>query len=113
MTKSGRLLHTDWSKYDAQYVVFRPRLMSPATLQIEAFRAMGRFYSWRYILGHLARLDFHYAAIGIFGKTAIHKSLKVSSAYLYDLHFNAGGLPYHGPFQFHLPTERPGDESTG
>jgi len=90
MTKSGRLLHTDWSKYDAQYVVFRPRLMSPTTLQIETFRAMGRFYSWRYILGHLARLDFHYAAIGIFGKTAVHKSLKVSSAYLDDLDFNTG-----------------------
>jgi radical SAM superfamily enzyme YgiQ (UPF0313 family) len=90
MTKSGRLLHTDWSKYDAQYVVFKPRLMSPTTLQIETFRAMGRFYSWRYILGHLARLDFHYAAIGIFGKTAVHKSLKVSSAYLDDLDFNTG-----------------------
>jgi radical SAM superfamily enzyme YgiQ (UPF0313 family) len=90
MMKSGRLLHTDWSKYDAQYVVFRPRLMSPATLQIETFRAMGRFYSWRYILRHLARLDFHYAAIGIFGKTAVHKSLKVSSAYLDDLGLNTG-----------------------
>ena len=90
MTKSGRLLHTDWSKYDAQHVVFRPGLMSPTTLQIETFRAMGRFYSWRYILGHLARLDFHYAAIGIFGKTAVHKSLKVSSAYLDDLDFNTG-----------------------
>ena len=51
---------------------------------------MGRFYSWRYILGHLARLDFHYAALGIFGKTAVHKSLKVSSAYLDDLDFNTG-----------------------
>jgi radical SAM superfamily enzyme YgiQ (UPF0313 family) len=90
MMKSGRLLHTDWSKYDAQYVVFRPRLMSPTTLQIETFRAMGRFYSWRYILGHLARLNFHYAAIGIFGKTAVRKFLKVSSAYLDDLDFNTG-----------------------
>jgi radical SAM superfamily enzyme YgiQ (UPF0313 family) len=90
MTKSGRLLHTDWSKYDAQYVVFRPRLMSPTTLQIETFRAMGRFYSWRYILRHLARLDFHYAVIGIFGKTAVHKFLKVSSTYLYDLDSNTG-----------------------
>jgi radical SAM superfamily enzyme YgiQ (UPF0313 family) len=90
MMKSGRLLHTDWSKYDAHYVVFRPRLMSPTTLQIETFRAMGRFYSWRYILRHLARLDFHYAALGIFAKTAVHKSLKVSSAYLDDLDFNTG-----------------------
>jgi radical SAM superfamily enzyme YgiQ (UPF0313 family) len=90
MTKNGRLLHTDWSKYDAQYVVFGPRLMSPTTLQIETFWAMGRFYSWSYILRHLVRLDFHYAALGIFGKTAVHKSLKVSSAYLDELDFSTG-----------------------
>ncbi|MDQ7788383.1 MAG: hypothetical protein RDU01_12330 [Thermodesulfovibrionales bacterium] len=48
MTERRRLLHTDWSKYDVQHVVFRPRLMSPATLQLQTFRAMARFYSWRY-----------------------------------------------------------------
>ncbi|MFZ5906536.1 MAG: B12-binding domain-containing radical SAM protein [Nitrospirota bacterium] len=84
MTEGRRLLHTDWSKYDVQHVVFEPRLMSPATLQIETFRAMARFYSWRYILGHLARLDLHYAAVGIFGKTAVRKTLKASSAYLQE-----------------------------
>jgi radical SAM superfamily enzyme YgiQ (UPF0313 family) len=84
MTESRRLLHTDWSKYDVQHVVFKPWLMSAATLQIETFRAMARFYSWRYILRHLARFDLHYAAIGIFGKTAIHKSLKASSTYLQE-----------------------------
>jgi radical SAM superfamily enzyme YgiQ (UPF0313 family) len=90
MMKSGRLLHTDWSKYDIQHVVFEPRLMSAATLQIETLRAMGRFYSWRYIFRYLARLDFHYAAIGAFGKTSIHKALKSSYAYLHeaDVHEN-------------------------
>ncbi len=86
MMESKRLLHTDWSKYDVQHVVFRPRLMAPATLQIETFRAMARFYSWRYILRHLARFDFHYAAIGIFGKTAVRKSLNASYAYLQEAH---------------------------
>jgi radical SAM superfamily enzyme YgiQ (UPF0313 family) len=90
MMEHGRLLHTDWSKYDVQHVVFRPMLMSAATLQMETFRAMGRFYSWRYIFRHLARLDFHYAAIGLFGKTAVHKSLKASSAYLADCGLNTG-----------------------
>jgi radical SAM superfamily enzyme YgiQ (UPF0313 family) len=84
MTESGRLLHTDWSKYDVQHVVFKPNLMSPATLQMETFKAMARFYSWRYIFRHLARLDFHYAAIGVFGKTAVNTSLKTSSAYLQE-----------------------------
>lgn len=88
MTKTGRLLHRDWSKYDVQHVVFRPLLISPSTLQMETFRAMGRFYSWEYIFRHLARLDFHYAAIGMFGKTAVHKSLKASSAYLAEQGFS-------------------------
>jgi radical SAM superfamily enzyme YgiQ (UPF0313 family) len=88
MMESGRLLHRDWSYYDVQHVVFRPRLMSPATLQMETLRAMARFYSWRYIFSHLARLDFHYTAIGIFGKTAVHKALKASSAYLAGPAFN-------------------------
>lgn len=90
MVENGRLLHRDWSKYDVQHVVFRPHLMSPTTLQMETFRAMGRFYSWRYIFRHLSKLDFHYAAIGLFGKTAVHQSLKSSSAYLDTLGFNAG-----------------------
>jgi hypothetical protein len=38
----------------------------------------------------MARLDFHYAAIGIFGKTAVHKSLKMASAYLADRGLNTG-----------------------
>jgi radical SAM superfamily enzyme YgiQ (UPF0313 family) len=76
MLESGRLFHTDWSKYDVQHVVFKPLLMSPETLQLDTFRAMGRFYSWSYIFRHLARLDFHYAAIGAYGKIAVHKSLK-------------------------------------
>jgi radical SAM superfamily enzyme YgiQ (UPF0313 family) len=90
MVKNGRLFHKDWSKYDVQHVVFQPWLMAPATLQIETFRAMGHFYTWRYILKHLGKLDFHYAALGIFGKTAVHKLLKASSIYLDDFDLNTG-----------------------
>jgi hypothetical protein len=64
--------------------------MSPATLQLETFRAAGRFYSWKYILKHLAKLEFHYAALGIFGKTTIRKLLKASSVYLDDFNLNPG-----------------------
>jgi hypothetical protein len=35
-------------------------------------------------------MDVHNAALGIFGKTAVRKSLKVSSAYLDDFDFNTG-----------------------
>lgn len=85
MMKSKRLLHADWSKYDVQHVVFTPLLMSPSALQLETYRAMGRFYSWKYILSNLATMNFHYAAIGIFGKSAVDKALKAASAYLESL----------------------------
>jgi radical SAM superfamily enzyme YgiQ (UPF0313 family) len=93
MMESGRLLHTDWSNYDVQHVVFRPRLLSPFDLQIGTFKAMGRFYSWKYIFSHLSKLDFHYAALGIFGKTAVQKTLKASSAYLEGLDFHQKRAP--------------------
>ncbi len=89
MMTRGRLLHSDWSKYDVLHVVFRPLLISPYALQIETLKAMGRFYSWKYIVRHLARLDFSYAAIGLFGKTAVNKTLKTSAVYLDKLGFAA------------------------
>jgi len=81
MKESGRLLHTDWSTYDAHHAVFRPSLMSAQTLQTETLKAMGRFYSWKYIMKHLARRDLYYTGIGIFGKRTVHKTLKQITAY--------------------------------
>ncbi|MGM0664988.1 MAG: B12-binding domain-containing radical SAM protein, partial [Thermodesulfobacteriota bacterium] len=97
MMKSGRLLHTDWSKYDVQHAVFKPRLMSPAALQIETLRAMGRFYSWKYVFRHLTRLNFRYTAVGIFAKRAVDKSLKALSAYRDESAFTADQPITHLP----------------
>jgi hypothetical protein len=58
--------------------------MSLATLPIETLRAMARFYSWKYVFRHLARLNFHYTAVGIFAKRAVHNSLKAFSVHLDD-----------------------------
>ncbi|GAB4390697.1 MAG: radical SAM protein [Thermodesulfovibrionales bacterium] len=82
MRDGGRLLHTDWSKYDAHHVVYKPLLMSPQTLHVESLKAMGRFYSWKYIFRHLAALDFNYVAIGLYGKSAVKKALGEARDYL-------------------------------
>ncbi|MCI4445522.1 MAG: radical SAM protein [Candidatus Aminicenantes bacterium] len=92
LVEDKRLLHTDWSKYDAHHVVFKPGLMTPATLQVETFRAMAKFYSWKYILKHLATFHFHYAAIGLFGKTAIRKFMRNCTTELQELGFNNSSL---------------------
>jgi radical SAM superfamily enzyme YgiQ (UPF0313 family) len=80
MKESGRLLHTDWSRYDAHHAVFSPSLISAQTLQTETLKGMGRFYSWKYILKHLSKLDLYYAGIGIFGKTTVNKTLRQITA---------------------------------
>ncbi|MDI6889956.1 MAG: radical SAM protein [Thermodesulfovibrionales bacterium] len=85
MKESGRLLHTDWSKYDGHHIVYKPLLMSPQTLHIESLKAMGRFYSWKYIFRHFAHLDFFHAAVGLYGKRAIKKALEEAGDYLQSI----------------------------
>ena len=44
----GRILERDWSFYDAQHVVFRPKQMTPYHLLQETIKANKRFYAtWR------------------------------------------------------------------
>lgn len=45
MEAEGRLLHRDWSKYDAQHVVFRPAQMSVRELEEGLVHAWRRCYS--------------------------------------------------------------------
>jgi len=82
---SDRLLHTDWSKYDAHHVTFIPAKMRPETLHLETLKAMGKFYSWRYILSHLIKFDFFYAAMGLYGKRTIKDALEQAQAYLQEI----------------------------
>ncbi|MBF0459218.1 MAG: radical SAM protein [Nitrospirae bacterium] len=81
MQESGRLLHTDWSKYDAHHVIYKPTLMNPQTLHMETFKAMGRFYSWKYIAKHVAKLDFFHVAVGFYGKRAVRQALDEAKEY--------------------------------
>jgi len=46
----GRILSHDWSLYDGHHVLIYPARMSPYELQIETYRAMMRFYSYRQML---------------------------------------------------------------
>jgi len=85
LLSAGRLLHKNWLQYDAHHAVFRPALMGPDTLHIETLKAMGRFYSWGYILKHLHRLDLFHAAVGLYGRNAVRKALKEAGSYLAEV----------------------------
>lgn len=84
MQEQGRILHTDWGRYNLQHVVFRPAQMTPEILQAGTLNGMKQFYSWKYILGHLSHLDLHYAAVGMFCRRAANKVASDVSSYVRD-----------------------------
>lgn len=49
MHRSGRLLHSDWDRYDTRHVVFRPARMTADQLEAGYWRAYRDFYSWKHI----------------------------------------------------------------
>ena len=46
MAADGRLLHSDWDRYDTRHTVFRPANMTPEQLEDGYWRAYREFYRW-------------------------------------------------------------------
>ncbi|MDH3259180.1 MAG: B12-binding domain-containing radical SAM protein, partial [Deltaproteobacteria bacterium] len=82
---SGRLIHTDWSKYDAHHAVFEPKLMTAFELHIETLKAMSKFYSWPAIFRNVWQFDFFYAVVGLYGKKSVRKALAGTRKYMDQL----------------------------
>ena len=85
LKSSGRLIHTDWSKYDAHHAVFEPKLMTAFELHVETLRAMAKFYSWRTFFRNLWQFDFFYAVVCLYGKRSVKKALGGARKYLDNL----------------------------
>ena len=85
LKSSGRLIHTDWSKYDAHHAVFEPKLMTAFELHVETLKAMSKFYSWPAILRNLWKFDFFYAVVGLYGKRSVRKALSGARNYVDQL----------------------------
>lgn len=76
-----RLIHTDWSKYDAHHAVFEPKLMTAFELHIKTLRAMAKFYSWYSIIRHLLKKDFFFSYIHLYSKRLAREALKKAKEY--------------------------------
>ena len=50
MHAAGRMLHSDWDRYDTRQVVFQPAQMTAAQLEEGYWRAYREFYTWSNIL---------------------------------------------------------------
>jgi radical SAM superfamily enzyme YgiQ (UPF0313 family) len=46
MAKAGRLLSSDWDRYDTRHVVYQPKLMTGRELEDGYWRAYREFYRW-------------------------------------------------------------------
>lgn len=57
MAAQGRLLHSDWDRYDTRHAVYQPARMSVAELEDGYWRAYRDFYSWRNIVKGAAAND--------------------------------------------------------
>lgn len=53
LEEEGRILHKDWSKYDASHVVFKPALMSPEELMDGYQKVLREVYSFENIYSNL------------------------------------------------------------
>ncbi|MCO6454859.1 MAG: radical SAM protein, partial [Pirellulaceae bacterium] len=89
----GRLLHRDWSLYDVEHVVFRPRNMSVERLQEGLHWAWRQSYGWRSLATRLAgapksilplwlslNLGYRYYARHLPEKTAAATALAAASS---------------------------------
>jgi radical SAM superfamily enzyme YgiQ (UPF0313 family) len=85
LKQQGRLIHTDWAKYDAHHAVFEPRLMTPFELHTETLKAMAGFYSWGTIMKNLMRGNLFYSLVSLYGKRSLNKIRTPSKRYLKDL----------------------------
>ncbi len=46
MAQQGRMLHSDWDRYDTRHVVYRPAKLTPEALEAGYWRAYRDFYRW-------------------------------------------------------------------
>jgi radical SAM superfamily enzyme YgiQ (UPF0313 family) len=74
LKNEGRLLTEDWSRYDSQHVVFRPRHMSPAQLQQVFSDTIQQSFSYRHIL-HRARVAPHSLFLSLMANLGLREAL--------------------------------------
>jgi len=78
----GRILTQNWSLYDGQHAVIKPKQMSPWQLQELAIKAFQDFYSLRRGINWLLRGKFNNGHAAFFGRYATNKWLKENRDFL-------------------------------
>jgi len=67
LKKQKRIFSYDWSLYDGQHVVFRPKLLSAKQLQLNVIKAYTKFYSISRSIRLIMKLRFSNAILRLMG----------------------------------------------
>lgn len=81
LKREGRILVRDWSLYDAQHVVFKPKNMSPLQLHLETWNALAKFYSPKEIAKRYVRFDFFGGFLRHYGNRINKQWLRVNAEF--------------------------------
>jgi len=73
LEREGRIFTKDWSLYDGQHIVFRPKLLSARELQVNLLRAYSKFYALSRSLSLFLRLHFRNALLNLMGCSVIRE----------------------------------------
>ena len=85
LESEGRVLVRDWSLYDAQHVVFKPKNMSPLQLHLETWNALARFYSPGQIAKRYLCFDFFGGFLRTYGNRINKEWLRFNSDFSWIL----------------------------
>ncbi len=85
LDQAGRVLHRDWSKYDAHHVCFQPAQVSPAELQAWQIEGHRRFYSGSQIVTRLFQRNWAGAMISLYAARLNRSWQRRNAAYLDSL----------------------------
>ncbi len=78
MEAQKRIFTKDWNLYDAQHVVFSPKLLSARELQLNVTRAYTKFYSIRRALYLLLKLCFRNAEMRFMGHVIVKDWIRLN-----------------------------------
>ena len=73
LEKEKRIFIKDWSLYDGQHIVFRPKLLTAGELQLNIIKAYARFYSLSRSFSLLLRWRFRNAFFRFMGYAIVKK----------------------------------------
>ena len=73
-----RIFTKDWSLYDAQHIVFVPKLLSAQELQLNVIRAYAKFYSIYMAIYLLLKLSFRNAIMRFMGYAIVKEWIRLN-----------------------------------